>query len=254
MTTAFAALASFFAGIALACVIMGGREFFIAPRIKKCVRARRQLTAFFITLSVAAACAALAVIFFPDEQITFGKGAVPYYCAFAAAGIASGIWRRTVFPLAVLLYACYGLWSRAPLAKLFPAPERAAHIVRIDSDSVILIDDARYEFEAGENERVWTLVFEQYKMPARWLVPFPANFFRLAGVSPQKDPAPARMTAAQIKSPMPFSILKTPFAEELRKSRIEQTLRLQAAVHPAEYKIDCAIKNKKFTAAPTKIF
>jgi hypothetical protein len=179
---------------------------------------------------------------------------------FAAAGIVAGIWRRTVFPLLIFLYACYGFWSRAPLVKLFPAPERAQHIIRIDSDSVIVIDGARYEFdeaefEAGENERGWTLVFEQYALPVRWLVPFVSNFFKLAEAAPKKNTAAARITAAEIESTAMFSILKTPFATELRKSCVKQTLRLPAPeIYPSEYKIDCAIKKQKFTAAPTKIF
>ena len=163
MTTACAALASFFAGITLACA--GGM---IRTRIAKRPRAAMRCTAFFITLSFAIVCAALAVIFFPGEHIILDKSAAPYYCAFVVAGIAAGIWQRTVLPLLVLLYACYGLWFRAPLAKLFPSPERAQHIVRLDSDAVIVIDGARYEFDAAEErERGWMIVFEQYALPAR---------------------------------------------------------------------------------------
>ena len=255
MTTACAALASFFAGIAFACA--GG---VIKKRITKRPRTAMRWTAFFITLSFAIVCAALAVIFFPGERITLDKFAAPYYCAFVGAGIAAGIWRRRVLPLLVLLYACYGLWFRAPLAKLFPAPERAQHLVRMDSDTVIIIDGVRYEFDAaefakGENGRGWTIVFEQYALPARWLVPFPANFFRLAGAAQQKNPASLRLTTAGIEDALLFSALRTPFAKALLTNHTEQTLFLPVPeIYPAEYRIDCAIKKQKFTAMPTKIF
>jgi hypothetical protein len=250
MMTAFAALASFCLGIAGACA-----GVIIAARKNGLPRASGRLSALCTALSFAIVFAALALILFPQEQIFFAKFAALYYCVFAAAGIAAGIWFRAAFPLIIVLYACYGFWMRAPLAKLFPPLERSHHIIRIDSDSVVFIDGARHEFAAPESsaettQRGWTLVFEQYSLPQRWLVPFRAKVIRLAGAASQNNPDSVLLTAAGIESPTLFS-----FSKELLKSRAEQTLSLPAPeIYPAEYKIGYAMKNQNFTITLTKIF
>jgi hypothetical protein len=239
MVSICAAIASVFAGAAFSCL------FVIAYlRLDGQNGSFARFAAFCITMSFAVIFAALAVCLRPDDAPFSGSEAVLYHSAFFFAGIAAGTWYRIALPAIVLIYGCYAAATVVPLVKTFSGESRARYNIRIDSESVIVIDGKRIEIPesvvgGASDEDVFVLVFETYALPENRIVPFYSTMFLLAGVTPPNNPESVFRITDDFAEGDTFFL--TPwFEKKLLNTRAEKLFPIPAAqIYPMEYALEC---------------
>jgi hypothetical protein len=290
------AAACFFLGIALTCVIDMVRAFCsnlnptalrpfkkrakadepaavdapvtLVQRQKKPVITHNRFIVFCVTLSVAIVAFVLALLFLTSRtEVVLDYTTLIYFGVFVLLGAIAKKWYRIMIPVLLLLYLFYALFAITSLIRFFPHPRHVNFSVQVNAESVT-VGNTEYPGIVGD----CALVFECYTMPSRWLVPFPLQIIRFAGIVLAEQPdafvppqvlSPARAftsegtpLAVARTQPRFFSIMGIPlFADALFASQNEVRLNIpRQQILPAMYVANGEIQRGKPVFTLSKVF